>query len=150
MSFTFQAGRLTSRLVALAKRHPLATFFLVATLALAPSTIHDTLYPPSPAELRARQEQASRDFQNQQIEQQKRTEASEQRKYLCRLVPICKHYASVRQECAVAGSYENCIRVKMGSADTDMIGACTEDGTVAFPPKDVPDSVECFFQNLSK
>ena len=71
--------------------------------------------------------------------------AEEEKKYLCRLKTVCKTYATVRQDCATAGNFNNCINVKMGDDDAAMTGSCSNDGKPLYPQAKVPDNLECLF-----
>jgi hypothetical protein len=94
------------------------------------------------AELRrqaaVRQQQAE-ELQRQQLERDKN---------LCRVQSVCAKYSAVRQECATAGNFENCIRVKMGDGAFMEIGRCANDGTVYFAPANMPSRAQCFFFRL--
>jgi hypothetical protein len=80
--------------------------------------------------------------------QRKSLEAkAEEKRALCRLKSICKQYGQVRQECATAGSFQTCVRVKMGDENADMIESCTSDGHIAYTPSE-PGAVDCFFSKL--
>ena len=56
----------------------------------------------------------------QQEEQQKAAKAAKDRaqavkdRALCNIASVCKKYGTVRQDCAVAGNFKNCVQVKMG------------------------------------
>ena len=78
-------------------------------------------------------------------EQTRETERIERTKVLCKLGSICSRYGAVRQECATAGNFNNCVRVKMGDADSSQIDNCTQDGKLAYvSPDGTPNLVECF------
>lgn len=62
---------------------------------------------------------------------------------LCRQKSMCRQYGQVRQECAIAGNFQNCIRVKMGDDKADEAAAnCTNDGHAAFASNE-PNAVDC-------
>ena len=67
-------------------------------------------------------------------------------RYLCRVAAACRKYTGVREECATAGSFKICVRIKMGD-DADLLDICMgEDGaprTAMLPG--TPNRVECFF-----
>ena len=68
---------------------------------------------------------------------------------MCRVKAVCERFAAVRQECATAGNFENCVSVKLGDA-ASMIGECTNDGMVATPyPDTVPSAVECWLHGVA-
>jgi hypothetical protein len=69
---------------------------------------------------------------------------------LCRQATACKKYSKVREECATAGSFKTCLRIKMGD-DAHWIDTCNgyvEGGPALPPPPETPNSVECFFSSL--
>jgi hypothetical protein len=84
--------------------------------------------------------------------QRKRELAYQNKQYLCLLAAACKKYDDVRLECATAGSFKTCLRVKMGS-DADFSGMCSGsvEGGPALPrPPETPNIVECFFLPATK
>jgi hypothetical protein len=69
--------------------------------------------------------------------------------YMCRVKRACERYGTVRQECATAGDFNNCISVKMGN-DADKVGQCVNDGSVALLSTDqMPNAVECFVHGIA-
>ncbi len=69
-----------------------------------------TAPPPTPAELAAQRERDARNEQIRQAEKQR-----EQRKqFLCLEAKACKKYSEARLECATAGNFKTCLRIKMG------------------------------------
>jgi hypothetical protein len=74
---------------------------------------------------------------------------SVQQDMMCRFVNECKKYGAVRQQCAVAGDFNNCIDIKMGK---DLYGGlailCTNDGQFRGDKTKVPSQIECFFREL--
>jgi hypothetical protein len=75
----------------------------------------------------------------QQFEQAKRE--------LCHFAAVCKKYDTVRLECATAGNFKTCLRIKMGG-DADFTNSCNgfnEGGPAVPPPVGTPSTVECFF-----
>jgi hypothetical protein len=64
---------------------------------------------------------------------------------LCHIKSVCSQYGAVRQECATAGNFHNCIGVKLGDRDITLIDQCTNAGTLRDIPVDLPNAVECFF-----
>jgi hypothetical protein len=97
-----------------------------------------TAPPPSPAELERR---AAMDRQSRQNEEKKR--------YLCLAAAACKKYDQVRLECATAGNFRTCLRIKMGN-DASYSDTCSlsEGGPALRPPPDTPTVLECFFLTL--
>jgi len=100
--------------------------------------------PSTPAEQAAEAErQAKVKEQNAKLEEQK--------DFLCRAAAACKKYSEARSQCAVAGNFKTCLRLKMGD-DASYSGMCSgyEDGAAAVPlPPETPNAVDCFFRNLS-
>ncbi|MBS0578672.1 MAG: hypothetical protein JSR36_05360 [Proteobacteria bacterium] len=71
--------------------------------------------------------------------------AKERTKQQCAIKRICKQYGEARQQCAVAGDFANCIRVKTGMEQADLANECTEDGRVqGLDPSAEPSGVDCF------
>ena len=70
----------------------------------------------------------------------------------CHLTSICPAYRSVRQDCAIAGNFDNCIAVKMGDDKYLAIDGCTEDGNALayMVPNKPPFYDECFWRNWSR
>jgi hypothetical protein len=92
-------------------------------------------------------------IQEEQAEKAQRAAQAEKAQRTLRITMCtCKRYAAVRQECAVAGNFENCIKVRMmGDSMTtydDLANNCADDGTVRWQPEKVPSSVQCFLFNL--
>jgi hypothetical protein len=61
---------------------------------------------------------------------------------LCTIRSICSKYASARQECATAGNFDQCMKIKMGD-DAWKVGSCTSDGNYRNAPPDMPGRVRC-------
>src|SRR5260370_1338965 len=61
-----------------------------------------------------------------------RAAIAERNRYLCQLKSTCVKYAQVRQQCATAGNFENCISVKMGNGFRSSGSGCTDDGNVDY------------------
>ena len=92
-------------------------------------------------EARVRQEEARK--------AQQRTEAAAShalQKAFCETVNVCKKYGTVRQDCAVAGNFKNCVQVKMNLSYATLETDCNDDGTLRWQPANVPtNAVTCFF-----
>ena len=118
-------------------RHPIVTLVVLALLAFVGFAI---MYPPPPP--------TAQQVQAEQAAARARAAAAAaqlaQDKYFCRLEPVCEKYGKVRQDCATAGSFDNCIKVKMGDDDVGLIDACTNDGNVLYPSEHMPDGLRCF------
>jgi hypothetical protein len=131
----------------LGRRHPvvviLVLFALVGYVVLVYSV---ATAPPPPAETPQQRQArvAAEDERNA-----KRSAEKERTKFLCAVKSACSKYAEARQECAVAGNFDNCLQVKMGSEDYALKDSCTEDGKLAgVSPSDIPDPVSCFIARL--
>ncbi|WP_448955734.1 hypothetical protein [Labrys neptuniae] len=61
-------------------------------------------------------------------------------KNICPAEFACSTYAKTRQDCATAGDFNNCVRIKMG-ADYGLTSWCTDDGNVTVP--DPPTYMQC-------
>jgi hypothetical protein len=62
---------------------------------------------------------------------------------LCHTALICRHFGEARQACAVAGDFNNCMRVKLGEKDLGTTSLCTSDGSIANEPPDMPNRLQC-------
>lgn len=125
--------------------NPLTVLLLVACLLWLSQTAPLQVWlgqiapPPTAAE---KERKAAVDKQRWQEDQMKR--------YFCLAAAACKKYDKVRLECATAGNFKTCLRVKMGS-DADYSGACSGyvEGAPALPPSpETPNAVECFLRTL--
>lgn len=65
---------------------------------------------------------------------------------LCRGAEACEAFAKVRQECAVAGDYDLCVKIKMG--DRDYSTCAPGGGFTGGTPKDMPNWLECALYSL--
>lgn len=119
------------------KRQPLLvrTAFLLVFLVVA--AIGTQFDKRTPEQMRAAQ---------QAREQQ--SAIREMKKIYCRELNVCRRYSSARQECAVAGDFNNCLDVKVGSTDLDYKDACTADGHFVETPENMPSDTECFILTL--
>jgi hypothetical protein len=107
------------------------------------ATIRPTPWPPTEEEKRQEQQRV----EEQQRREQQRNQRREYRRELCRLVAACEKYSAIRLECATAGNFKNCMRIKMG-ADATYIGLCSgfDEGAPAVPSSpETPNKVECWF-----
>jgi hypothetical protein len=124
--------------------------FLVATFLIASAVVFACYYVPPPPEtpeqvlLRKQEETRRLKLQNEQDE--RRAQKAEYNDYWCHKQLICNRYRSARQECAVAGNFENCLHVKIG-ADFSATGSCSEDGELLDTPIDMPNIAECLLFN---
>jgi hypothetical protein len=94
--------------------------------------------PPTAAEKSEIAKKRELDYQNQL--------------YLCRVSSACKKYDEARLECATAGSFSTCLRIKMGDvANFSEICSGSNDGAPALPlPRETPSTVGCFFIRVFK
>jgi hypothetical protein len=80
---------------------------------------------------------------------QQKSEAAAARalqKAVCETVNVCKKYGTVRQDCAVAGNFKNCVQVKMNVSYATLETDCNDDGTPRWQPANVhTNAVACFF-----
>jgi hypothetical protein len=86
--------------------------------------------PETPAQAEARIEAAQR-LTTEQTEQAARDKKnSDYRDELCHVKLACQNYHTARQDCAVAGNFDNCVRVKIGDKDATYTSLCTNDGEI--------------------
>jgi hypothetical protein len=97
---------------------------------------HETLI----AKMHEQQNQETREREQRKLEEEK---------YLCRKAAACKKYDQVRLDCATAGNFKTCLRIKMGE-DVSYADVCSgyDVGAPAIPldPK-TPDVVRCYILN---
>ena len=75
-------------------------------------------------------------------------ELNEFRNELCHRQMVCSAYSSVRQQCAIAGDFNNCVSIKMGN-DAMFQYSCTVDGSVIneIDRANMPNTIECWARN---
>ena len=77
----------------------------------------------------------------------KNDEMSQYEDALCHAQFICAKLSDVRQQCAIAGDFKNCVTVKMGDVYYDY--ACLNDGQVAGVDRaKMPNQLECLLRNF--
>ena len=59
----------------------------------------------------------------------------------------CQRYGAARQQCAVAGDFSNCMKIRMGEEYQFVSEYCTDDGKVR-GVTDMPSAVECFIGSI--
>jgi hypothetical protein len=125
-----------------------AALILVVVVCSSIYAHNHPLPPPSPAE----QLSAAVEQQKFAAEQQRKAQRDDLRRYLCREAAACKKYDTVRLECATAGNFKTCLRIKMDNvANFSEICSGYNEGAPALPPSpDTPNVVECFFLTWSK
>jgi hypothetical protein len=76
-------------------------------------------------------------------------QADQYKKSLCLAAAACKKYDAVRLECATAGNFRTCLRIKMGE-DASYIDVCSNgEGAPALPSSpETPNDFECFFRKI--
>jgi hypothetical protein len=114
------------------------------------SVIYGVLYPSSPMTPAQVQEQVSIQAANSAAIRA----TIEANKYarnlgtaLCHQKTICAKLPNIRQECATAGNFDNCIKVKIGDEDYSSVTYCTNEGNLAYTPENMPDVIDCWFRN---
>jgi hypothetical protein len=72
------------------------------------------------------------------------------RNRLCHEQLVCTKYKDTRQECAVAGDFNNCINVKMGGEPMYRL-SCAGDGELASAADkaDMPSEIECLLRDVA-
>jgi hypothetical protein len=136
------------------KKHPFWAFFIFFS---APVVIAGILNPPPPpppesaeqiaARIENQRRQAAIDAENRRQRATREAAEAQQLRYLCSLKPICEKYANVRQACAVAGDFMNCMRVKMGD-DMGSTSSCRNDGSIIGASK-MPDVLDCLWSKTN-
>src|SRR5262249_37204494 len=85
---------------------------------------HTAAEPPTAAELAAEKERAAAVQAWLQERDRARQQKEELNLALCRQAAACKKYSEARLECATAGNFKTCLRIKMGE-DAAYIGMCS-------------------------
>jgi len=67
----------------------------------------------------------------------------------CEERSICAEYAEVRQECATAGSYRNCMSIKLSHGWPWASDGCNPDGSVIGAGPDAPGRLQCTVSDAS-
>jgi hypothetical protein len=63
---------------------------------------------------------------------------------LCEQMGVCKRYGAARQNCAVAGDFNNCVKVRMGEDYYRVLADCHDNGQLRAEFTDAPSAAECF------
>jgi hypothetical protein len=122
------------------KREPLTVLVVLLVLGIL---VWGALRPTETAE------EAQARFESQRRQYAESKAAKENTKLLCTLKDTCEKYGTARQQCATAGSFQNCVRVKMGSINYEVVDRCTEDGKPSgIPASEIPDPLNCFLGPL--
>jgi hypothetical protein len=120
--------------------------FLVLTIivgVIAGAITSPSPPPETPAQAQAREARTAAQVQARET----RAAANELKRSRCRLQSMCAKYGEVRQQCAIAGNFNNCVTVRMGGADIGRYD-CTDDGKIVWKgpvPADMPNRLECLF-----
>ena len=117
---------------------------LILALSAVAIWLDRTKPPPNPDELRAQQAA-------QQVAQRRReaeVHHEEMERYLCRVASACKKYSDVRLECATAGNFKTCLRIKMGddASYSDICSGYYEGAPVVPLSPETPNAVVCYFR----
>jgi hypothetical protein len=71
-----------------------------------------------------------------------------QSRLLCKEAATCKKYSGAQLECATAGNFKTCLRIKMGDDAYNYANLCSG-GDIGGPvqplPADTPNALQCFF-----
>lgn len=127
------------KIFAIAVNQPVPAIIIVAVVA---AVLWMVLFPQPAQEIRANQLQDARQAQAQQ-------ETEREAEYLCRLVSICSKFATVRQDCATAGNFDNCVKIKLGEEKFSETTYCTADGRLNYTPSiPVPSKLACLIGSL--
>ncbi len=125
---------------------------VIGFLALFSFALIDIWTKPQPTvadQQRVAEEQQRRKAAEKQREaeaKKMREQEYETKRYLCRVSAACKKYDATRLECATAGNFKTCLRIKMGD-DAYYIESCSgyNEGAPALPrPPNTPNTIECF------
>jgi hypothetical protein len=108
---------------------------------------HDTAIKAMTEEQREAYQAAERQRESRKIQQKTEAAAARaQQKVLCETVNVCTKYGRVRQDCAVAGNFKNCVQVKMNVSYASLEMDCNDDGTPRWQPVNVhTNGIACFF-----
>jgi hypothetical protein len=91
-------------------------------------------------------EDMARFAEEQAIRDIRATERRGHQRYLCHAVAACRKYSEARLECATAGNFKTCLRIKMGD-DASYSDMCSgyDIGAPAVPlPQETPHWITCF------
>lgn len=133
-----------------ARQEPVVTLVLLVAVPVAAGSLwtaaHETPQEASVRRAAEAGDAAQIEIRAKELEEQGRAleEHNQQIRGLCRLKDICAQFSKVRQECATAGSFNNCISVKMGDERYGDVGSCTNNGNIgSVAPENVPSRLEC-------
>jgi hypothetical protein len=111
--------------------------------------IINALWKESPVQTEARQKELQRLVTHQQEQTERDKLIYVYKKDLCHIKLVCAKYGAARQECAVAGNFDNCVNVKIGDKDNNDLQYCLNDGTVNLRQnQDMPNVIWCFAAGL--
>jgi hypothetical protein len=118
---------------------------LFAAVSVVP-LVHDAIYPPkppTPGDIQAGKA-ALEAVQEAQI---RAKDARALGTALCQQKMICAKLPDIRQECATAGNFDNCIKVKIGDEDYSSVAYCNHGGDLAYTPENMPSPLVCWMRN---
>jgi hypothetical protein len=125
-----------------------ASWMLLILLAIVALIWLDSLSPrPSPAEVQARQEREAQARQEREARNEAtRKQRIERERFLCLEAKACKKYSEARLECATAGNFKTCLRIKMGedSSYSDRCSGYDIGAPAVSLPPDTPNEIQCF------
>jgi hypothetical protein len=107
---------------------------------------------PRPPLTAAEQQSNEAIAKERQAAEMERKQKEQYKMSLCLRAAACRRYDTVRLECAAAGSFKTCLRIKMGDeAGYGDVCSGYDQGAPALPPlPDTPNMVECFVLTMSK
>jgi hypothetical protein len=126
---------------------PLLAALLFVAVFVAWALMNPSPPPPPETPQQLQADKAAADLYAKGLAAQAAAAAAqaEREKELCHLSGECMRYGQARQDCAVAGDFNNCISVKMGSTDVDFASQCTADGKIVDAPDDLPSQLRCIW-----
>ena len=107
--------------------------------------------PETPAQAEAREKEFQRLMAWQKAQAARDIQVAAYRNELCHVKLVCRNYRSARQDCAVAGNFDNCVSVKIGDKDATYLSLCSNDGIVTAGQyqTDMPNEIECAARNAA-
>jgi hypothetical protein len=122
------------------KRHP---FFALLVVPFLGFVIAVNLLVPSETPQQRQVAAAQQSAESEQLTAQRR-ERDEHLRVACRVKRACEQWATVRQECAVAGNFDNCVNIKMEDKTAVLMDYCTNDGHMGDRSEE-PSALDCLF-----
>jgi hypothetical protein len=109
-----------------------------------------SLLAPSPPNYTP--EEMARSAEEEAKRAAERENQREFRRYLCHAAAACRKYSEARLECATAGNFKTCLRIKMDE-DASYSDMCSgyDIGAPAVPlPRETPDWKTCLFLTMDQ